>query len=40
MSNEAQQQELNQLRAEVDSVMEQIHQFDEQIEERNTKRLV
>ena len=40
MSNEAQQQELNQLRAEVDSVMEQIHQFDEQIEERNTKRLM
>ena len=37
---EAQQQELDQLRAEVDSVLQSIHEFDQQIEERNTKRLL
>ena len=40
MTDNAQQQELNQLKSEVDAVMESIHQFDEQIEERNTKRLM
>ena len=28
------------IRAEVESVLESVHQFDEQIEERNTKRLL
>lgn len=39
MSEAAQQTELNQLRAEVDQVMKSIREFDEQIEERNQKRL-
>ena len=38
--SEASQQELDQLRAEVDSVMKSIHEFDDQIEERNAKRLL
>lgn len=40
MSEASQQQELEQLRAEVDSVMKSIHEFDEQIDERNAKRLM
>ena len=34
------QVELQQLKAEVDAVMKSIREFDEQIEERNTKRLL
>ena len=40
MSQVAQQNELDQLRAEVDSVMKSIREFDEQIEQRNTNRLL
>ena len=40
MSEASQQQELDQLRAEVDQVMRSIHDFDEQIEQRNTNRLM
>ncbi|EAY12179.1 hypothetical protein TVAG_003850 [Trichomonas vaginalis G3] len=40
MTDAAQQQELDQLKAEIDSVMKSIHEFDEQIEERNSKRLL
>ena len=40
MAEVQQQQELDQLRAEVDSVMKSIREFDEQIEERNTNRIM
>ena len=38
MSQIAQQNELDQLRADVDSVMRSIREFDQQIDERNTNR--
>ena len=40
MAEVQQQQELDQLKSEVASVLQSIHEFDEQIEERNTKRLM
>ena len=37
---ESQTVDLTQLKAEVDDVMRQVHEFDKKIEERNTERLV
>ena len=39
MSELAQQHDLDSLRAEVDDVLKSIREFDEQVEERNEKRL-
>ena len=40
MSEAPQQSELSAVRSEVEAVLQSVHEFDEQIEERNTKRLL